>query len=325
MTSTTSLSGGRALASATVTRTLALTCLSALTLSAAGATVAAAPPADQRSTATAVGGHVWLDADGEPLPFESEEQLLELLRTAPFQERMTVLRGVAGARKVTLEDGDLRVHAVFRDVDVTKATQPPEIRSAAMMGFRDSAMFEAAAYELSRLLGLDRVPPAVPRTHQGRKGTLQIWMEGTITEIERESIGASPPDVERWNRQVKIMNVWDSLIGNTDRNRGNMLIDRRWNVWFIDHTRAFINSQALVGKDQLTACDRDLWQAIQDLDEEKVRSRLGPYLSGSEVKFLLKRRARLVKHFQRLIDEQGEGAVLYSVPEPGPELAEWPE
>lgn len=43
--------------------------------------------------------------------------------------------------------------------------------------YRDAAIFESAAYELSRLLGLGRVPPVVERSIDGQKGTLQIWMQ----------------------------------------------------------------------------------------------------------------------------------------------------
>ena len=35
------------------------------------------------------------------------------------------------------------------------------------------------------------------------------------------------------------MRVFDELIANTDRNLGNMLIDRQWKLWLIDHSRAF--------------------------------------------------------------------------------------
>ena len=35
------------------------------------------------------------------------------------------------------------------------------------------------------------------------------------------------------------MRVFDELIANTDRNQGNMLIDKQWKLWLIDHTRGF--------------------------------------------------------------------------------------
>ena len=35
------------------------------------------------------------------------------------------------------------------------------------------------------------------------------------------------------------MTMFDNLIGNRDRNRGNMLRDAEWNVILLDHSRAF--------------------------------------------------------------------------------------
>ena len=48
-----------------------------------------------------------------------------------------------------------------------------------------------------------------------------------------------PPNDQQWQKQVQMMNVFDALIYNTDRNRGNILITPDWRLWMIDHTRAF--------------------------------------------------------------------------------------
>lgn len=52
-------------------------------------------------------------------------------------------------------------------------------------GFRDDAIFDCAAQELGKLLGMDNLPPVVQRTINGEKGVLQIWMENSITERDR--------------------------------------------------------------------------------------------------------------------------------------------
>jgi len=36
-----------------------------------------------------------------------------------------------------------------------------------------------------------------------------------------------------------VVRLFDQLIYNTDRNLGNLLIDKSWRLWMIDHTRAF--------------------------------------------------------------------------------------
>ena len=38
---------------------------------------------------------------------------------------------------------------------------------------------------------------------------------------------------------MSLVRVFDQLIGNIDRNVGNLLITSDWRIWAIDHTRAF--------------------------------------------------------------------------------------
>ena len=60
-----------------------------------------------------------------------------------------------------------------------------------------------------------------------------------MDEKERQKQKVTPPDKVPWNAQLHILRVFDELIANTDRNQGNMLIDSRWKLWLIDHSRAF--------------------------------------------------------------------------------------
>jgi hypothetical protein len=257
--------------------------------------------------------YVWLDIDGEPLPFQDHDSILEALRASRVVSQHEIGRGVAGARKLVLEFEGVRFHAAFRTVDVS-------IRDTSVRGarrpkeHRDAAIFEAAAYRLSQLLGLGRVPPAVQRTINGEAGTVQIWMEDTRPEIELvEADALSPPDAVRFLRQKQIMDLFDSLIANTDRNQGNLLVDRNWNIWLIDHTRAFKQSSKLLHAERLANCERSLWANLRAIDDDTLRDSLGPYLKGREISELLQRRVKLVRHIQSLIDKQGKEAVLFDL------------
>ena len=53
------------------------------------------------------------------------------------------------------------------------------------------------------------------------------------------------PNTEAWNDQVIRMKMFDNLICNRDRNMGNLLVDASWNLYLIDHNRAFITSKDL--------------------------------------------------------------------------------
>lgn len=258
----------------------------------------------------------WLDVDGRPLPFQDHATIRDALRSGSVISREKIGRGVAGAEKLMLEHEGARFHAAFRTVDVEVESEPMS-GAKRPKSYRDAAIFEVAAYELSELLGIGRVPPAVVRSIDGAHGTVQIWMEQTTPEIELLEQGSlDPPDPARWNRQKEIMRVFDSLIANNDRNQGNLLIDSNWNIWLIDHTRAFKQSSELIDSDKLTGCERGLWASLQHFDESTIRERVEPYLGSREVRALLLRRDKLIRHLQKLIDKRGEGAVLFDLPAP---------
>ncbi len=109
------------------------------------------------------------------------------------------------------------------------------------------------------------------------------------------------------------MHVFDNLIANSDRNQGNLLVDADWTIWFIDHSRGFGRSSRLPYPEKVRACERGLWKSLRELDEETVRQRLTPYLEGKEISALLSRRKKLIKHIQKLIDKNGEDAVLFAL------------
>ena len=70
--------------------------------------------------------------------------------------------GVTLPRKLTLERNGVRAHAIFHDVDIEKRRE--RLRGGAVVNFfRDKFANNVAAFELSRMLGLTNVPPAVVR------------------------------------------------------------------------------------------------------------------------------------------------------------------
>lgn len=258
--------------------------------------------------------HVWLDVDGKPLPFQDHAAIQDALQEAAVISRRPIGRGVAGAQKLVLDYGGDRFHAAFRTVDV-RVRHDPVSGGRRPVEYRDAAVFESAAYALSELFGIGRVPPVVERRVEGDGGTAQIWMEQTLPEVELIERGEfDPPDTEHFRRQKQVMRVFDSLIANSDRNQGNLLIDDDWNIWLIDHTRAFRQTSALLDKDKLVTCERSLWKTLQAVDEEAVRNRLEPFLERREITYLLRRQAALVRHFEKLIEKHGEASVLFDLP-----------
>jgi hypothetical protein len=260
-------------------------------------------------------GYQWLDVEGLPLPFQSDEEIEEFLRTATVESTEKIPVGVTGPRKVVLAGNGVRANTVFKDIErrekgVTKKIAGNRYR---FRDWRDSHTYDVAAYHLDRLLGLDRVPPAAPRKIKSKDGSVKIWVEGSITEKERQDRGCSPPDSIRWNQQRQIMHIFDNLVANRDSNLGNSLIDNNWRVWFIDCGRCFGETTELFYPSAVTHCERGLWQALQELDGEMLEERLGSYLTVHERRALLARRDELVQRLQDRIDELGEARVLYDL------------
>jgi hypothetical protein len=281
------------------------------------------PKARAEEPSRGLDDYVWLDVDGQPLPFQDHTEIREAMRAATVISREPTDRGIAEVEKIELEVGGTRFHAAFRHVDVSKRAAPTLGARRRGEEYRDAAIFESAAYELSELLGIGRVPPVVVRKVGEKDGTVQIWMEEVTPEVVLvEEDRYEPPDALRFVQQKQIMSVFDNLISNRDRNQGNLLIDRDWNLWLIDHTRAFTRSSSLLSKDKLVMCERRLWASLQEVDEETIRLRLEPFLERTEISNLLRRRTKLIRHFEKLITKRGEAAVLYDVKPPAAAAAD---
>ncbi len=258
---------------------------------------------------------VWLDPDGQPLPFRSNEAIEDFLRTAEIVSQRRIGEGINNPFKVLLEKDGVQMNAVFRDIH----EESPEKKLAdgtTKYFFRDDTIFDCAAYELAKLLGMDTVPPAVERRIRGTKGTMQIFVENSRNnrELKEEAVqlpGEGLP-LWRWMMRWQELQLFDNLIYNEDRNLGNVLIDSDWKLWLIDHGRAFRRWKQLQNPELISFVERSLWKKLQTLDEALVKERLQDYLRPYEISGLLERKRLLVEHIQNLIAENGEGGVLYT-------------
>ena len=271
-------------------------------------------------------GYLFLDIEGQPLPIQSDVQIEAWLARAKIIQAQPVPTGVTLPRKMLLKGENFEAHAVFKDVDISrrKVTDIINGRNHFSFDWKDCYHFDIAAYKLDRLLGMDRVPPVVPRTINRDSGAISIWLGKTVNEFERSrQWKVDPPDRRRWNQQRLIMQVFDNLAANRDSNLGNLLIDPNWRLWFIDCSRCFGATKTLYYPlKTISQCERGLWQGLKSLNENEIRESLAPHLGRAEINALLVRRDKMVQHFQKLIDERGEAVVLYDV-DPPSEKAPW--
>ena len=286
---------------------LAVIALTAL----AGVTGSAAAQPGEGAGAKAQEARHWLGPDGERLPFVSDEDAESFLREARVASSEVLGSGTSRPRRLVLERDGVTARAIFRTVDTSAFNINQRATRENLL--TDSFVNEVAAYRLSRLLGLDTVPPTVPREIGGVRGSVQLWVENARTQEELAAAGAEHQNPYYWVMQERMILVWDELISNWDRNTTNLLVDASGRLWFIDHTRAFRRTTTLDHLDQVTVCERHLWDALQQLDEAAVRRELSPFLEDTQIVALLKRRGLLLRHFESVLRARGASGVLYDL------------
>jgi hypothetical protein len=152
----------------------------------------------------------------------------------------------------------------------------------------------------------------VERRWQGKAGSLSWWVDDVMMdEAEREKSGVKPPRPLDFHRQRMKMTVFAELVGDVDRNQGNIIYLKDWRLVMIDFTRAFRLHRELRFPQALTSIERGLWERLQGLTLDALRRTTDRYLTLEESAGLMRRNEVLVQHYTRLISERGEKAVLY--------------
>jgi hypothetical protein len=222
--------------------------------------------------------------------------------------------GITGALRATLRLGELQHDALVQSIDEEKPFM--DLARGRELEFRDSYKNNVVAYRLDRLLGLGMVPVTVVRVHEGKKAGFTWWVDDVqMDERARLAKKIGVPDTVAWNRQMWVVRLFDQLIYNTDRNLGNLLIDKDWRIWMIDHTRAFkMFTEPKSPKNLATQCARGLLEALRHLDHATFAEATKDLLSEGQVKGLLARRDFIVKYYDERIKVAGEAVVLYDLP-----------
>ena len=232
----------------------------------------------------------------------TSEQKEAFLLKARVTQSKDAKKGVTGTLRVTMTDGTLTHDVSVQTIDDYKPSFLNEV------GFKDTYKFNIAGWKLARLLGLDdMVPPSVKRSFQGKAASFTWWIDDVkMDETERRAKNVQAPDSEAWNRENNVMQVFDQLIYNMDRNQTNMLIDQDWHLWLIDHSRSFRVHKTLKDPSVLKSCDRNLLAKMKALDQATLTKEFGTEVSKAEIQGLLARRDLIVKFFE----EKGDSALF---------------
>jgi hypothetical protein len=250
-----------------------------------------------------VAAFVWLaaaaaarpDAGGLMLQGDAAEAFLKSARVV---KKKTLAVGITRSAQLSLTDGARRVHAVWKTIEA------PAVN--------DSWKHEVAAYELDKLVGTGLVPPTVERTIDHATGSLQLWVEKSTTEADRQDRHVRPPDAEAWSRQMCGVRLLHQLTANSDaKNTRNVIFDPGFRVYAVDFSRSFSTEEALRSEGDLVRFSRRSLERLRALDPPTVAARLGAWLDGPQIAALLKRRDLIVALAERLVAEKGEEGVLY--------------
>jgi hypothetical protein len=172
-------------------------------------------------------------------------------------------------------------------------------------GFWESYKSEIAAYELDKLLHMQMVPPAVERHVGDDVGAAVMWVDGIRSVKE---LGGKVPTGAAWSRPIRKMLLFDNLIGNPDRNAGNILVGPPGEMILIDHSRAFVDDGKL--PNPIERVDAVLWEQVRTLTREDLTRTLSRWIDDDAISAMLARRDRIVETVDRLVKKKGQALVI---------------
>jgi hypothetical protein len=250
-------------------------------------------------------------AAAEDLGLSGEEAERFLKDAKVLELRYFKTKGVTQPRRAVLSDGERTARASFKIVDETKQ-QANLGHGQVVMNFRDYYGHEIAAYQLSKMLGSDLVPPCIQRRIRGDVGALCLWVEDTTTEWDRLSEDIEPPDPADWANQMATVDLFLQLIDDIDfRNVANLLVDEDFTIHKIDSSRAFRTDPELPRPERLRRFSRTMLEALRGLDEDEVKANLKKWLTKYQINGLTARRDALLELADKRIAEKGEVSVLF--------------
>ncbi len=191
-------------------------------------------------------------------------------------------------------------------------------------GFLEGWQYEIAAYHLDKLLGLNMVPPTVERIFDNKKGSLQYWISGTMSDedLQRNSQKIPASHIFQWENRIYLRRAFDCIIANEDRTQQNVRYTKDWRTILIDHSRSFRSTRKhtkrlVYGKNGLKEAvlfhrlPRKFVEKVKVLNFDLIKEAVGDYLTNREIEAILSRTQIFLKEVDELIKEKGQSTVLY--------------
>ncbi len=247
-----------------------------------------------------------------PEEIKARPEWEDFLQSAEITGSEPVGEGVTKPYKLYLKRGDQPACGVWKN--------PEGIRHGYLEGWR----YEIAAYRMDKLLGIGMIPPTVEKEFNGKRGSLQLWVDAefSLLDVMEEGIEIPREHLEHNNRMKYITRTFDSLIANEDRTQQNVLITGDWRVILIDHSRSFRSSpefterlmfgrEGIQGEKMIRSLPRVLVERIRNLDEPSIKEAVGSYLDDTEIRAVLKRKILLLDEIEAMAGLYGEEKFYY--------------
>ena len=116
-----------------------------------------------------------------PVELSQREDIEEWLKTGEIVDSEEVGEGVTQPYRLFIKSGEVEISGVWKN--------PKGMEQ----GFLEGWQYEIAAYQMDKILGLYMVPPTVERMFDRKKGSLQFWVEGMISDLDRIENGVEIP------------------------------------------------------------------------------------------------------------------------------------
>ena len=167
----------------------------------------------------------YIGPDGGPLPFVSDEEVLDFLRTAEVVERTPSGAGINNPDKLLLERDGVRAHAVFRDVAVEMRRK--RVGDRFYFLFRDNYLHEIGAYVIAQLFEVIRERRWIRQIMAGSRASGAERQCGHIDVRNIESVGAQNRhgDVAAAERRIDRVGIAAWLDVDGDGNRPDDELD----------------------------------------------------------------------------------------------------
>jgi uncharacterized repeat protein (TIGR03843 family) len=162
----------------------------------------------------------------------TETQVLETLQHGAIEEKGLLPYSSNHSFLVVVAHDDLALPAVYK----------PQRGEAPLWDFEWGTLCkrETAAYEVSRALGWNLVPPTVLREGSRGLGSVQFFVDH-----DSEAHYFTAAEDARYTESFRRLALFDFVVNNADRKSGHCLIGRDGRVWAIDHGVCFHNEYKL--------------------------------------------------------------------------------